>query len=166
MSKAAPTAGCGGTTAPSVTLGEGTPKVLSLSAVSTDTAHFQLSTNAKNTTNVNLKSAEADLMSGTNVLAAKGVLGAIAAGDGRWGMRIADGTGSTGTVGGDAAYESATNYAMEVAPVESTYGDTIASSTGAVVDANVTMTFAATPAASTAAGVYTGAYALIATASY
>lgn len=174
VSAAAPTAGCGGTTTPAIILGNGgTPSILDTAAVYTSTVYFQLSTNAQNATTVRMKGS-ANLASGSNTIPGTGATAAtITAGTAGFGMRSAAGTpvgGGSGTVSPAAPYNSGTQYGMDSTTVNdnvtSTYGDTIATATGAILNVNSPLTFGATAGATTPAGIYTANYSLIATSSY
>lgn len=174
VSAVAPGANCTATSAPSLTLGSGTPEALSTSNVDTAAAFFQLSTNASGNTYINMKSSAVSggLNNGpTNDIDpvdGGGTMAAIVAGTENFGMHVnaTGNSGTSGTVTGDAAYSSDTLYNMEVPEVTSTYGDTIASAAGAVDDYNVEMEFAATVSNTTSAGLYTANISLIATSSY
>lgn len=171
VSKAAPGTACSGLTAPDVVLGSGTPKVLG-TTLSTDTAYHQITTNAVNGVSVALKNTSSTTCAGlsrdagaTCAIAATGALATINTGDGTFGLRIADGTGGSGTVSGDATYESGAQYAMTTATYGD-YGDPIATTSGAVTDVNSEMTYGAAAAAATPAGVYTATHSLIATGTF
>lgn len=176
ISAAAPGVGCTGTSSPTLTLGSGTPPALSITAVDTADAYFQLSTNAAGTTYVNLKTSAASggLNSGsTNNIAPVDHATApqpIVAGTPRFGMQVGTAAGigpnTFGTVTGDAAYASTTNYNMRSTEARSTYGDTIATASGAVGDVNVPLKFAATAGNTTPAGLYSTNISLIASSSY
>lgn len=164
----APTAGCanaGGANSPNLILGTGSPAALSASNVDTANAHFQLSTNASGNTSVRL--AGNTLTSGSNdINAAGGSAVAIAAGTERFGLKLTDVAGGTGTVTREVPYDNATNYAFDTTATTATYGDVIAQATGPVADKNVQLNFAATISPATPAGLYTTALSLIATSSY
>lgn len=174
VSAAAPTAGCGGTTTPTIILGNGgSPSILDTAAVYTSTVYFQLSTNAQNTTTVRMKGS-ANLTSGSNTIPGTGATAAtITAGTAAFGMRSATGTpvgGGSGTVSAAAPYSSGAQYGLDSTTsndnVTSTYGDTIATATGPILNVNSPLTFGATAGATTPAGIYTASYSLIATSSY
>lgn len=169
VSAAAPGNGCTSTTTPSIELGHGTPVILDTSAVDTATVYFQLSTNASGATAVNMKGSSANLTSGSNTIPATGATAAtITAGTAAFGMRSSGGTGGTGTVTATAPYNSGSQYGMDDtgSGVTATYGDQIASASGAILNVNTPLVFAATAGATTPAGIYTASYSLIATSSY
>lgn len=117
---------------------------------------------------------------------------AIVAGTADFGMAVgpsADDTNGVGTLTPAATYYSASNYAftgglvplstptgntvptnvyygMNATNVESTYGDTVASSTGPIYRVDDAYTFAATAALTTPAGIYTANMDLIATGTF
>ncbi len=172
VSKAAPTASCGGTNSPAVVLGTGSPASLESSTVAQDTAHFQLSTNASGATTVYIKGSSINLVAGSsnipgvNHASAPQTL-ATATANGNFGFRTANIAGGTGTVTLDTHYASATaNQGNMQSAVTATYGDDVATTTGPVADKNVQLTFVAVAGTTTPAGIYTGNYSLIATPSY
>ncbi len=171
VSKTAPATGCTTLTTPDVVLGSGTPKVLG-TAVSTDTAYHQITTNAVNGASVALKNTSSTTCAGLSrdngvncLIAGRTTEGTIAASSALFGLHMDAGTGGTGTVTADADYDGASEYNMPVTTYGD-YGDPISSTTGAVTDVNSLMTYAAAAAASTPAGVYTATHSLIATGSF
>ena len=171
VSKAAPTTGCTGTTTPNVVLGSGTPVVLG-TALATDTAYHQVTSNAVNGVSVALKNTSSTTCAGlsrdngaTCPIAATGALTTINTGAAQFGLRVANGSGGTGTVTADTDYASASQYAMTTATY-GTYGDPISASTGATTDVNSLLTYGAAAGATTPAGVYTATHSLIATGTY
>jgi hypothetical protein len=162
-------------TAPNLTIGHGPNLILDASVVDTAQAFTQLSTNAQGGANVRMKNTAASggLNAGTNSIPPTGDAAvAIAAGTAAFGMRLADGTGGTGTLSGDANYEHATNYGMDAtagadsASVLSTYGDLILTSAAPLNNVENTLTFAATASNTTPAGLYTARISLIATGTF
>lgn len=171
VSKAAPSTGCTGTTTPNVVLGSGTPVVLG-TALATDTAYHQVTSNAVNGVSVALKNTSSTTCAGlsrdngaTCPIAATGALATINTGAAQFGLRVANGSGGTGTVTADTDYASASQYAMTTATY-GTYGDPISASSGATTDVNSLLTYGAAAGATTPAGVYTATHSLIATGTY
>jgi hypothetical protein len=171
VSKAAPSAGCGSTTTPTLVLGHGTPLVLDSTAIDTDDSYTQLSTNAVSGAVVNMKTTNTCTGlsrdgGSTCPIPGKGTFGAVAAGTAFFGLRVAAGTGGIGTVSPNINYSpTAGQYGMG-ANVTSTYGDTIMSSTTACANVNNQIIFAATTSATTPAGVYSATELLIATGTF
>ncbi|MFA5003722.1 MAG: hypothetical protein WC498_00370 [Candidatus Saccharimonadales bacterium] len=174
VSKVAPGVGCTGTSVPTLTLGHGSPLALDSSAVDTDTAYTQVSSNANSGVIVNLKTTSSVTCSGlsrdggaTCGIPGKGAFGTITAGTANFGLNVADGTGGTGTVSHNANYGTTVgSYGMGAAAPFSTYGDPIESSTGATANVNSLLTFAATAATTTPAGIYSTTESLIATGTF
>lgn len=179
-----PTADCAnaGSNLPNLTLGSGTPPALDSSSVDTESAYFQLSTNAAGTTTVRMVNGAASggLNSGSNSIPPvdnAGTPAAIVAGTPDFGMRVgtpanAVGGSGAGNVAGTTEYASATNYNMLLDAtdagngVDSAYGSSIATASGAIDSVNVPLTFAATISPTTPAGLYTATISLIASSSY
>ena len=179
VSKLAPGPGCGtsgqAVTTPTLTLGHGSPLALDSSAIDTDTAYTQLSTNANGGAVVNLNVTSSSTCSGlsrdggaTCGIPAKGAFGTMTAGTAAFGLLVANGTGGSGAaVTADSDYgTTAANYGMGVAAPFSTYGDPIESTTGATADKNSLLTYAATAATTTPAGIYTATHALVVTGTF
>ena len=177
-SKGAPGNGCTSLTSPNLTLGSGSPAILG-TAVSTDTAYTQVTTNATSGVVVNMKAFKSDGLTaaGCNGLsrdnfATCGITGIgafanLAASSGNFGLNVADGTGGTGSVSHNANYgTTAGSYGMQAAVASGAYGDPIESSTGAVQNVNSLLTFAAAAAPTTPAGVYSAYESLIATGTF
>lgn len=184
VSKSAPAAGCTGLSSPNLVLGHGTPATLDSTVVDTDTAHTQISTNATNGAVVNMKNTTSTTCAGlsrdsgaTCGIAAIGAFAAMASGSSSgsssFGLNVKNGTDQTGGgtfIGGttaDADYgTTAGSYGMANATY-GTYGDPIFT-TNNTVCANVDnlLTFAATAATTTPAGVYTVTESLIATSTF
>lgn len=177
VSKLAPGPGCGTSgqvvTTPALTLGHGTPQALGTSAVDTDTAFTQLSTNALSGAVISLKTTSSTTCAGLSRdggtscgIPGVGGFGVITAGTANFGLNVADGTGGTGTVTHNANYgTTAGSYGMG-SNATSTYGDPIESSSGATDSVNSQLTYAATASSTTPAGVYTTTEALIATGTF
>lgn len=178
-SKTAPGNGCTALGTPvSLTLGSGSPAILG-TAVSTDTAFTQITTNAQSGVSVNMKAYKSDgiTAAGCNGMSRDnfvtcgisgiGAFANLAASSGNFGLNVADGTGGTGTVSHNANYgTTAGSYGMQAAVASGAYGDQIESSTGAVQNVNSTLTFAAAAAPTTPAGVYSAYESLIATGTF
>ena len=149
---------------PSMTIGHGTNNILDATAVDTKTANFSISTNAQSGATIRLKGDT--LKSGTNSIAAAGASPiTIVAGTANFGMRIsAAGTNITATSPYNGG--SGSQYGFNTANTTSTYGDNIATLSGPVNSSASTMTFAATAANTTPAGIYTAAEQLIATGQF
>jgi len=149
---------------PSMTIGHGTNNILDATAVDTKTANFSISTNAQSGATIRLKGDT--LKSGTNSIAAAGASPiTIVAGTANFGMRIsAAGTNTTATSPYNGG--SGSQYGFNTANTTSTYGDNIATLSGPVNSSASTMTFAATAANTTPAGIYTAAEQLIATGQF
>jgi len=149
---------------PSMTIGHGTNNILDATAVDTKTANFSISTNAQSGATIRMKGDT--LKAGTNSIPAAGATAiTFAAGTADFGMRISTtGTNITAT----APYNggSGSQYAYNTTNTLSTYGDNIATLSGPVNSSVTTMTFAATAANTTPAGIYTTTSQLIATGQF
>ncbi len=173
VSAASPGTGCSGTSTPNVVLGSGTPVVLSTGAVQTAVVYNQVTTNAVNNVNIRLKNTSSTTCAGlsrdggaTCPIAANGSFGTIANSAGQFGLNESNGAGGSGTVTANANYgTTGGSYGMGNATY-GTYGDLLATTTGATTDVVSTMTYAANAAPTTPAGVYTATHSLIATGSY
>jgi hypothetical protein len=176
-----------GTSSPSMTLGEtsGTVTALQTNAVSHKDVNTQLSTNAVSGVIVNLKSDATSCgglyrASTSNCNIAPQTTGAstISAGDAKFGLKVgdpADAAGAAtasggGTISKDGAYTNS-NYYIEYAAgnatgVTSPYGSSLFHSTGPVNNQNVGLTFGASIANTTPAGVYGANMSLIATGKF
>lgn len=181
VSKAAPTANCGGTDAPVLQLGETVGDAVALSAdvVSEGTINTQISTNAANGAVVRLKSSATDcggLMRAGSPTACDilpALTGGIAAGDAKFGVKTASATG-TGTnpngtlqpvVGSgynDTTY--ALNYiAGNATGVTSNFGDPFLDTNNLPVNnQNMALTFGVSVTNSTPAGLYSTDLSMIA----
>jgi len=171
---------CTSATTPSITLGGGTPQVLSTTADSTGTAYTQLSTNALNGAVVDLEALNTcSGLSSTNG-ASCGIPGvgsfaaAPAAGTAFFGLNVSDSTNNTtngsGSVTPSANYGPTSGYygmgSVTGNNVNSTYGAAIESTSGPCAFTNNTLTFAAEASNTTPAGIYTANEDLIATGTF
>jgi len=178
VSAAAPTANCGGTTAPAVTLGHGTAtKAIDSSTVDEAVIYSQLSTNAGSGAIVRIKNGNSTCgglsvnggatcgippaNSGANTTPT-----AMTAGTAGFGLAITAGAGLTtaapynGVVASDQFGMDSTTSTNNVT---TGYGSQAISSAGPVGNINSTWTFAATASPTTPAGIYTANMAAIAT---
>jgi hypothetical protein len=176
VSKLAPGPTCGASgqavTTPTLILGHGSPQVLDASAIDTDDAYTQISTNAINGVVVRLKTHNSCTGlsrdgGGTCPIPGVGAFAALVAGTVNFGLNVADGTGGTGTVVHNANYgTTGGSYGMG-ASVTSTYGDPIEDTAAAPTsNVNSQLLFAATAAVTTPAGVYSTNESLIATGTF
>lgn len=179
-------AACDQATAPSLTLGHGTPQVLDNSQVDTANAYTKLSTNALHGVAVRMHNANA--CGGLSVdggitcdipainSGAAGV-SAMSAGTAAFGLFVADSTADSSPTAGIGTVSPTTNYSDGNAShygmytdaatgVSSTYGDVIEQSLAPVSNINNALTFAATASLTTPAGIYTANMALIATGTF
>ncbi|HSW66173.1 MAG TPA: hypothetical protein VLI54_03485 [Bacillota bacterium] len=183
---------CTGATAPTITLGHGTPAVLTPGQVDRASVYTQTSTNAANGIFIRMKNlntcANAGLSSngGTtcNIPGQDNTAAAtpMAAGTAAYGLYVADSnfnaTGS-GTITPDAVYHDTghTNigtgdlyYGMDNTTsgenVTTLYGDTIATASGPLSLVNNQLVFAATASNTTAAGIYTANMILMASGTF
>jgi hypothetical protein len=147
---------------PSLTLGHGGNLVLDTTATDTDTANFSLSTNAQSGAVVRIKGNT--LTSGSNTIAAVGATaGPIAAGSGKFGLYLS----ALGSMSVAAPYTtSSTTYAYDSASTSGTYGDDLATIATPINNSVTTITFGASAATTTAAGIYTAPQQLIATGTF
>jgi len=171
VSKAAPGSGCSGTSAPNLALGHGANTILDSTAVDTDTAYFQVSTNASGNVIVRMKGTV--LTSGSNTIPASpagtNTPFSISAGTADFGMQVTTaGTNATPDSNYDGTVTT-TNYGFDVTTATnnatSGYGDPIAT-VSAVQNSNTLLKFAATASLVTPAGLYTATQNLIATGTY
>jgi len=169
--------------APVLKLGKKTGDIVALdsSSVSEGNLYSQISTNAANGAVVNLKSAttcgglkrlEA---SGCDIEPAQG--GGITAGEAKFGVKVSAGTDLAGNLS-QGAYQAAGTYDDSVfqlnyndtdgsTGVTSTYGDPILNTNSAPVNnKNVVLTFGASAANNTPAGLYSTDLSLIATGKF
>lgn len=170
---AAPTT-CASTSTPSVTLGSGTPPTIDSSAVYDNSAgnyrsYMILSTNASNGAIVAMKSKWTCNGLSSDSGASCGIpgqSGALTAGTAGFGLKVANGSGGTGTIQAANSY-SATTFHMGSTGSATTYGDTIAN-TNTQPCSNVVsqLTFGATAGLTTPAGIYQSNEILIATGTF
>ena len=184
VSKTALNANCASASSspPNVALGTGNPAVIDFTGVYTNDNYAQITTNASSGATVAMKTDSGVTCGGLKRLGvstcdipASGVLGAIAAGDGKIGVRVSTGTGTTatgatnsiGALSGTAAYASGSQYALNDTEVISASGTAIMNTASAPVsNKNQQMTWAATASTSTPAGNYSQNYYLIATGTF
>lgn len=183
--------GCTSLSSPSLTIGTGTPAVLTTAGQGAD-AFTQLSTNANSgvivrmkatnaCTNGGLSTAPPDSSGGCASIPGVGssastfnASGSCGAGAACFGMCVSPGSGVTvdanyldGTNScPSASFNSSSTYGMDGTNLTSTYGDPIYSTAGAVSDISSRLTFAARAANTTPAGVYQGNEILIATGTF
>ena len=172
VSGAAPTAGCGGTTAPTLTIGHGTNNILDSTAVDTKNAFSQISTNAQGGITIRMKSGNSCSNGGLstnggstcNIPGVGATAAAITAGTAKFGMYVTPASGNTVA---SAPYNGGTTtYGMDNSSgtaVTTTYGSPVVTTSGPVNSENDTYTFGATAANTTQAGIYTVTEQLIAT---
>jgi hypothetical protein len=183
--KTTPADSCATTDAPNLILGQGTPAVLSTTTPSTDTAYFQISTNALHGAIVNMKSHNLSSPGCDGLSRDSGVTcdipGTASTTNGatpndftadnlaEFGLNVGPGVASatgTGTVSPSSPYATTGNYGMATG-VTGTYGSTIATTGGAACsNMNTPLTFAAQASVTTPAGVYSVDESLIATGTF
>jgi hypothetical protein len=137
---------------------------------------MQTSTNAQNGIIVRMKNSNScgglsnDGGTTCNIAPVGSTAATINPGTAEFGLNVASSSGGIGTESPAAPYSTAGEYGMDntSAPdnVTSTYGSEIAFTSGAVSNVNNTLTFAATAANTTAAGIYTANMDLIATGTF
>jgi hypothetical protein len=182
-SKSAPGALCTGTDTPNLVLGHGTPLILDSTAVDTDTAHFQVSTNALTGAVIRMKSHNACINGGlsrdggaTCPIPGIGAFALPSAATALFGLRLTTVAGGTGTVNADSDYDGnaqPTFLGMGNTTIggtndpTSTYGADIANTNNtATASVNEMMTFGAQASVTTPAGVYSVNESLIATGTF
>lgn len=184
VSKNTITGTCSGLVTPTLTIGSGTPAVLSTTGDATP-AYTQLSTNANGGVAVRMKSVNACTNGGLSTappdvaggcLAIPGIGGtavAFTSGTANFGMCVAPGAGVTAATNYNdtinscpTAFNATSKYGMNGTNLTSTYGDQIYSTAGAVSNISSSLTFAAMAANTTPAGVYQANEILIATGTY
>jgi hypothetical protein len=171
------TNGCGSATSASIVLGAGTPPTISFDQIYTKSVYSQISSNGSNGSVVRIKGASTDLISGSNSIARVGndttaasipatATGGATSGGG-FGAQLATGATTFGSFGAvQAPFNGTSNsYGMH-SGVSGTYGATLVSASGAIVDGNMTLTFGAAAGTATPAGIYQANYSLIATSTY
>jgi hypothetical protein len=195
-SLAAPTANCGGTTAPAVILGHGTnAKIIDSSAVDAASAYTQISTNAyagaiirmHNANTCGGLSADGGTTCGVpahNTGSGSAATAMTAGTSTSFGLSVLPGaaiSGGSGSTTPDANYYSASHvtfaasnpdlyFGMDTTTSGSntitTYGDSIMSCAGPVSNVNTQLVFAATANNTTPAGLYSSNMSLIATGTF
>jgi hypothetical protein len=174
-------------TAPALTLGHGSPTaILDSSAVDTGTVYSQISTNATHGAVINMRNSNttcgglsADGGTTCAIPPVGSTASAITAGTADFGLFAAApaNDGSTGATGAgsftvNTNYNDGTHttppyfYGMNATNVESTYGDTVVSTTAPCYRVDGAYTFGATAALTTPAGIYTANIAMIATGTF
>lgn len=169
-----PPADCSAPTAPAVTLGTGSPLTIDPAAVYDNSAgtyrtYMGLATNANSGASVTMKSNwTCNGLSRDNGASCgiPGSAGALTAGTAGFGLKVATGTGTTGSLSAANGYSSGT-FHMGSTGSATTYGDQIASTSSAPCTIAVSqLTFGATAATTTPAGVYSTNETLIATGTF
>jgi hypothetical protein len=165
-----------------LTLGHGTPAALDSSATDTAADWAQISTNASQGAVVSLKNTNTGNCNGLfratalscEIAGVGSSSTAISAGQAKFGLNLSkistdaplSSATPTGTLAAVAAYGTGVNYGMG-ANVATTYGDPIFNTSSApIANKNVLLTFAASAAPTTPAGVYQATMNLIATGTY
>jgi hypothetical protein len=187
VSKTAPTANCGGTDDPSLTLGEGTAPNIALDSthLSTGTNYAQISTNAASGAVVNLKSNR----TGCGGLVRVGVAncdikpsgvngnGNAAIGSALFGLTVGSpvdasgATNATGTFQAAGSYNSSDYYmdyvTGDATGVTSAYGSPVLDTNSLPINnKNIPLTFGASVSNTTPAGLYSATLNLIATGTF
>jgi hypothetical protein len=168
--------------APALTLGSGSPPVLTNTAVSYGTVYSQLSTNAINGAAVTLRNSNntcGGLSSNGGTTCGIPAVGAsasaITAGTAAFGLYVpatSNGTGGSGSLTPATTYAGAGvttapyDYGMNATNVDSTYGDTIETTSNPCYLTNSSYIFGATASLTTPAGVYTANMDMIATGTF
>ncbi len=181
---------CTGATAPTITLGHGTPAVLTPGQVDRASVYTQTSTNAANGIFIRMKNlntcANAGLSSNGGTTCNipgqdNSAASVLTAGTASYGLYVApsnfNATGS-GTITPDGNYYDAAHvnigtgdlfYGMDnnsTDGVTTTFGDTIATASGPLSLVNNQLVFAATASNTTAAGIYTANMILMASGTF
>jgi len=159
---------CSGASGTAVTLGDGNGVLANTATTYTSTGKFGLATNAQSGVIVRFKGAT--LTSGSNTITAHGTGSGSCTADSvtttveQYGLRIsAAGSGVTS----DAGYAcSAGNHSLDTTNIATTYGDTLATTAGAIDESQTTMEFAAKSATASEAGIYTSTLTFVATGTY
>ena len=178
VSGATMTSGCVGMSTPSLVLGHGSPQVIDSTATDTATAYTQISTNAQSGVVVRAENSNAcgglsrnggstcDIVA-ANSGSSSAPSATIAAGTAAFGMYATPGSGLTAA--NPYASGGSTFYGMDTTGgtgVTSTYGSQVMSSTSVLNNINSTLTFAASAATTTPAGVYSATMTLICTGTF
>ncbi|HET8709089.1 MAG TPA: hypothetical protein VFL85_02290, partial [Candidatus Saccharimonadales bacterium] len=173
VSAAAPT-DCSAPTTPTVVLGNGTPQTIDANAVydnsaGTSRSYMVISTNALSGAAVSMKSNwSCNGLSSDNgaTCGIPGAPGSITAGAAGFGVKVAAGTGTTGSLVPTNSYSAGT-FHMGPTGTATTYGDTIANTATAPCSNMVSqLTFGATASLTTPAGIYSVNETLIATGTF
>ena len=162
---------------PNLTIGHGSPTlILDSTAVDTTPAYMQSSTNAQGGLAIRMKDNNScgglsdDSGATCGIPPAGASATTFTAGVADYGMNVGTSSGGTGTVSAVAPYNVSGQYGMDNTSspdnVTTTYGSKIASTAGAVSNVSNTLTFAATAANTTPAGIYTATMTLIATGTF
>ncbi len=180
LSGVAPSANCGGTTAPALTIGEGSPAALTSTNVSTGNVYSQIATNASSGAVVRIRNANScgglSRDGGTTCpipAAASGAAttpGAMSPGTAGFGLAIGSASGTTisapynGVVGSN---QFGLDTTTSGANVSTTYGSQAFTTGGAPINStNNTWTFGATASNVTPSGIYTANITAIATGTF
>jgi hypothetical protein len=181
VSGASPGAGCSGLSAPAVTIGHGSPLVITASAVDESPAYTQVTTNANSGVVVNMKATNTCASGGLsstggtvcNIPGIGNSAATLVIGTADFGMCVApSGTAVVATNYKDTAHSCPTTWVsgelmgMNGTNLTGTYGDTIYHYTGPVLNDNCTLEFAAAASTITPAGIYKGNELLIATGTF
>lgn len=170
---------CTGATAPDITIGHDNgfgSIILDNSQVDSAPAYIETTTNASSGAAVRMKNSNAcgglSADGGTTcyIPAAGATAKTFTAGTADYGLSVAASTGGTGSLDPLAPYATSGKYAMDNIStpenITTTYGSSIASSSGPCSNVSNTLTFAAAASSTTPAGIYTAAMALIATGTF
>jgi hypothetical protein len=181
VSGASPGGGCSGTTTPNLTIGHGSPPVITASAVDETPAYAQTTTNANGGVIVRMKASNSCANGGLsssggstcNIPGIGNTATALVAGTADFGMCVAPaGSATVATNYKDTAHSCPTTWAsgelmgMNGTNLTGTFGDQIYSYSGPVLNDNCTLEFGAAASTTTQAGIYTGKEALIATGTF
>jgi hypothetical protein len=159
---------CAGSSGTAVTVGDSNG-ILSPTSVLTDleSPGFGLSSNAAHGVIVRMKGST--LTSGSNTIDPFGGGSGACTADSvstsveQFGMRAT----TTSPITVDPGYAcSSGNHSLDTTNIATTYGDTLASTAGALDETHVPMEFAAKSATATEAGIYTATFTFIATGTY
>jgi hypothetical protein len=165
-----------------LTLGHGSPAALDTSATDTAADWAQISTNAASGAVVNLKNTNGGNCnglfrtgaSGCDIAGVGGTASAITQGTAFFGLNLSkvntsapfSNATATGTLAGVAPYTTGGQYGLTSATT-GTYGDPLFNTSGApIANRNVLLTFAASAAPTTPAGIYQATMNLIATGTF
>lgn len=180
LSGVSPTANCGGTTAPALTLGEGSPAALSSTAVSVGNVYSQIATNALFGAVVRIRNSNAcgglSRDGGTTCpipAAASGAAttpAAMAAGTAGFGLAIGSSSGTVVSApynGSAGSNQFGMDTTTSGSNTVTTYGSQAFTTNSAPVNStNNTWTFGATASNVTPSGIYTANIVAVATGIY